>query len=193
VSDRTCSIDGCERNILARKLCNLHYNRLNKYGTTDVRPRIPFEQRFWAKVNKTESCWDWTGYVDPQLGYGHTWYDGRQQRVHRVSYQLEVGEIPEGMMIDHRCHNRKCVNPDHLRLATMKQNQENRAGAIKPSQSGVRGVSWSKGNKRWLVTIGHNGRTVYGGQFKELADAESAAIALRNKLFTHNDLDRQLA
>lgn len=188
MAKRTCSIDGCEAPHKARDFCDKHYQKASYHG--QIAPRPSSEERFWAKADKTETCWNWTGYVDPDLGYGHTWYEGRQERVHRVAYKRSVGPIPPRFMIDHRCHNRRCVNPDHLRLATMKQNQENRAGAPSQNKSGVRGVSWSAGNKRWLVTIGHNNRTVYGGQFKVLADAEQAAIDLRNRLYTHNVLDR---
>jgi hypothetical protein len=94
------------------------------------------------------------------------------------------------MVIDHTCHNRRCVNPDHLRTVTHKQNQENRSGAQPNSTSGVRGVTWMSREKRWVSQVSHNGKQYVGGYFKTIAEAEASVIALRNKLFTHNDMDR---
>lgn len=110
-------------------------------------------------------------------------------RAHRVAYELAVGPIPDGMEIDHSCRNRRCVNPSHLRIATRKQNQENLAPR-KHSRSGVRGVSWDKARQKWIVHVTHNREVYYGGGYVNLEDAEQAAIELRNKLYTHNALDR---
>jgi hypothetical protein len=73
---------------------------------------------------------------------------------------------------------------------TRKQNNEHLQGAQANSQSGVRGVSWSKRYRRWKVQVCHNYHYYYGGLYDSLSDAEAAAVALRNKLFTHNDMDR---
>jgi hypothetical protein len=78
------------------------------------------EDRFWAKVNKTEACWEWTGYgVD---GYGRFWLDGRDVMAHRVSYEWLIGPIPDGLQIDHLCRNRRCVNPAHMEPVTPRTN-----------------------------------------------------------------------
>lgn len=67
------------------------------------------------------SCWDWTGYIGT-AGYGELCVDGKKVAVHRYVYREARGEIPAGMVIDHRCRNRRCCNPDHLDVVT---NQEN--------------------------------------------------------------------
>lgn len=92
------------------------------------------------------------------------------------------------LYVDHRCHNRGCVRPDHLRLATNKQNQENLSGPHQDSSSGVRGVSWEKG--RWRACVVHDGHKINVGRFVTLDEAEAAVRAKRLELFTHNDLDR---
>lgn len=146
-------------------------------------------ERFWTKVDKSGECWTWMA----QRGhYGHGIFklDGKSVLAHRVSHELSIGPIPQGLVIDHICHNPSCVNPAHLRAVSQKQNMENRLGAHKNSKSGVRGVYWNKRSGKWEISIKHNRRRIYGGVFVNLADAERAAIALRNELFTHNDADR---
>ena len=84
------------------------------------------KSRFWSRVNKTESCWEWTGAKDK--GYGQiTMYLGQQggrarEKAHRAVFILEGVEIPEGKVVDHICRNRACVRPDHLRFASMREN-----------------------------------------------------------------------
>lgn len=74
---------------------------------------LPLGERFYAKVDKGGQCWLWTGAINGH-GYGHIKIAGRMQYAHRVAYELEVGPIPDGLVLDHLCRNRSCVNPDHL-------------------------------------------------------------------------------
>lgn len=180
-----CSVNDCEKSTVARGLCDMHYRRLRRHGSTDD-PRIPAEARFWAMVEKSEGCWTWTGSLTHD-GYGRFKTGGVKFGAHRYAYQLTIGSIPEGMQIDHRCFNRACVRPDHLRAVTAKQNSEHQR-LSRPNKSGVRGVSWDRG--KWRVLVYHAGVKIDGGRYRELRDAEAAAIALRNQVFTHNDLDR---
>jgi hypothetical protein len=110
---------------------------------------------------------------------------GHYVYAHRASYEIANGPIPAGFVVDHKCHNARCVNPAHLQAATQKQNMENRSGAKKNSKSGIRGVS-PHADGGWSVVIGHNYKSVYGGYFKRLEDAEKAAKELRAKLFTNS-------
>lgn len=167
--------------------CNMHYKRIRNYGSLED-PTPTLAERFWPKVQKTGSCWLWIGCKNNK-GYGTTRVDGKTVYAHRASYEMAHGPIPAGMLIDHKCHTPACVNPAHLRPATDKQNMENLNGPKVTSKSGVRGV-YMRDYGRWQVQVTHNRRVHNGGTYIELADAEQAAIELRNKLFTHNHVDR---
>lgn len=149
-----------------------------------------FEERFWDKVDKAEGCWQWMASKD-RGGYGRIWLNQTSRLAHRISYEWAHGLIPEGMYLDHMCHNRACVNPDHMRVVTQKQNMENRS--VFNGASGVRGVIWEARKSRWRTRVKHNGKVISAGLFADINDAEAAVIALRNELFTHNDQDRRAA
>lgn len=81
----------------------------------------PPESRFWAFVNKNgpvhpdlkTRCWIWSGRTG-YWGYGRLGVNYKTIYAHRFAYELLVGEIPEGLVIDHLCRNTACVNPSHL-------------------------------------------------------------------------------
>jgi hypothetical protein len=84
-------------------------------------------ERFESKICRTELCWNWLLTVN-NYGYGKfvtgpDWPLRRKQVLaHRLSYQLNVGPIPEGLQLDHLCRNKLCVNPTHLEPVTTRVN-----------------------------------------------------------------------
>jgi len=152
--------------------------------------------RFWKRVEKTETCWLWTGTRN-SAGYGQL--TGKLSarrcylRAHRVSFEIVNGPIPDGMLVDHICQVRSCVRPDHLRLATAKQNQEHRVGAQSNSSTGVRGVSWHQKAGKWEAQVTHHQKKKYLGLFTSIEEATEAVTAYRNEVFTRNDRDRSAA
>lgn len=68
-------------------------------------------------------CIIWTRSLDSS-GYGNTFFRGRYTSTHRISYQLFIGPIPDGMCVLHRCDTRACINPGHLWIGTKKDNTQ---------------------------------------------------------------------
>jgi hypothetical protein len=81
----------------------------------------PIMDRLWARIEEKDGCWLWLGTVSQQ-GYGKMKVGGVTRRVHRVAYELYVGPIPTGLVLDHLCRVRNCVNPDHLEAVTQHEN-----------------------------------------------------------------------
>lgn len=188
MSNDTCSIEGCATGATADGMCAMHYH-LRPLPRIDLQAK--FENRFWSYVDKSPGCWEWFG--NTVKGYGRIGVNGGSSYAHRVSYEMAYGSIDDGKFIDHLCHNPGCVKPDHLRMVTPKQNTEHRVGANPNSKSGVNGVHWRKDVQKWQVTIHAGPKMHHVGYFIDLADAEAAAIAKRNELFTHNNVDRKAA
>lgn len=77
--------------------------------------------RFWSKVEKTDTCWLWTGAKLP-AGYGRFWTGTRTDYAHRFIYETYRGRIPDGLTVHHVCSTPACVNPDHLVIVTRGDN-----------------------------------------------------------------------
>lgn len=102
-----------------------------------ARPLIPLEVRYRAKVDVRgpDECWPWMSPTEKNFGYGKIGVPGRSpQSAHRIGWELAFGPIPDGMVVDHDCHNRDpdcpggpcahraCQNPSHLVLRTQGGN-----------------------------------------------------------------------
>ena len=81
---------------------------------------------FWNKVDKTDTCWNWTAYKDRD-GYGIFGIKNVGQfKAHRFSLMLEGVDIPKGYVVMHHCDNPSCVCPEHLKPATIQENNKDK-------------------------------------------------------------------
>jgi hypothetical protein len=87
-----------------------------------------FKDRFFQKVHgaQTVECWIWDGAISDS-GYGWISYDKSQITVHRASYIMYYGPIPENKIVLHKCDNRRCVSPYHLYAGTYSDNMLDRS------------------------------------------------------------------
>ena len=98
-----------------RKLCG-HACR-GAFNERPVAERLESQRH----IDETTGCWSWTG-AGHGNGYAAITILGRRAYVHRVSHELYIGPIPEGMDVDHLCFNRLCFNPAHLEAVTRAEN-----------------------------------------------------------------------
>ena len=156
---------------------------------------IDLRARFNARVDAPtpDGCWPWLGGKTQGYGVFSLGEGGRKMRAHRFAYETFVGPIPSGMLVDHACRNRSCVNPSHLRLVNRVQNAQNVERTRINSRSGERGVFWDVRRRKWITYADLRGRRTYGPTFDDpdaFDEAVRAARDLRNQLHTHNDIDR---
>jgi hypothetical protein len=128
-----CPVGNCGREPYSKGLCNPHYERLRRTG--NLSPEVPIggpDKTLWTDeqwaaeilpryVRQPNGCLEWTGNLT-HGGYGRAWFRGKMQPAHRVSYMLNVGPIPEGMVICHHCDNPPCGDPAHLFLGETADN-----------------------------------------------------------------------
>ena len=112
------------------------------------------EERFWAKVQKTETCWLWTGGKSLD-GYGifRPSHGPRSFRAHRFAYELLIGPIAVGLTLDHLCRVRRCVNPAHLEPVT---DRVNILRGISPSAQAARKTHCPQGHPYDLFNTHRN-------------------------------------
>lgn len=124
----------CEKDVLARGWCKAHYARWRRAGDPKPARKFSTDERFWAKVDRSEECWTWTASCD-RMGYGKFGVNGRTVGAHVYSFIAAHGPVPKGRDVGHVCHDadascrggvecfhRRCVNPSHLELQSRREN-----------------------------------------------------------------------
>lgn len=127
--------EGCERPAVCKGYCGAHWARVKRFGEprTDVpvgtgahftlQPKPDPAVLFWTKVEKRgDGCWEWQG-ARTRFGHGRMRIDGKEVGAHRFSFALHNPDAEiDGAVVRHSCDNPPCVNPNHLLLGTMGDN-----------------------------------------------------------------------
>lgn len=198
MTDRTCTINGCVKQIKARGWCNAHYKQWQKgQEFSDPTAKRPTPKRKRTKPSKPaegelrerldtcterlpDGCLVWTGARNRD-GYGRARSGGKRVSVHRWVYEREHGPIEPGVLIDHACWNRACVEVTHLRPATRSENGSNRAGPMGVTATRIRNVYPHGGGYR--VRVMHHGERNDLGTFPTIEEARTVAEAGRLRIF----------
>lgn len=112
--------------IVKSQMCKKCYMALWRAKNYKLKPRLSTLERFTAKIEKTETCWNWLASKNPK-GYGSF----NETYAHRWSYEHYKRPISPGWQIDHLCKNTSCVNPDHLEAVTLEENLRRQHGEPK--------------------------------------------------------------
>ena len=131
---KTCSIPDCGARHKARGLCGRHLFRYYKHGDPSVNlapKNVPVAERISAKTDRSagpNGCWPFSGGGSKsRSGHRRMWLDGRMVQVHRIAWELQIGKpVPDGLVVRHSCDNPQCVNPAHLLVGTISDNNQDR-------------------------------------------------------------------
>lgn len=191
-----CGAEMCDKFVAIRvhQLCNAHYRLHLKQSKSLAESELvrhpDASTAFWSRVDVrgVDDCWPWR--LAPHThGHGTFNWNNATYPAYRVSVILSGRSTPRGLLVDHKCRNRICVNPGHLQVVTSKENAENISLRV-DSPTGVRGVTMRSCGK-FRARVGHHGVVIHVGDFASLGDAADAVKEARLKIHSNNLSDKE--
>lgn len=142
-------------------------------------------RRFWERVGNPDrrGCMKWLGHVSSSNGYGQLNFNGEKAWAHRVAFRISAGFFPDGLCVCHRCDNALCVNPRHLFLGTVEDNNHDMARKGRAARGEKNGSA--KLNARKVLAIRKSFET--GARTAKTYGVSEALVSLirSQKLWTH--------
>ena len=133
------------------------------------------------RVCHESGCHEWTGYVR-KSGYGQVTHAGKVHKAHRFFYEHHYGPISNGLYVCHRCHNRRCVNPEHLYVGTQSDNMNDMVVAGRQA-SGEKIAKTKRGDRNGSAKLSYEQvkqmrrKRAGGSTYQHIADSFGVTIA----------------
>lgn len=192
---KPCTIEGCNKPLVARGWCLKHYSRWKRQGDPNKLLDESPLTRFWKRVDKegplyerlSSRCWRWTGYVFSIGGYGGLALNNSIVLAHRFSWEVHRGAIPEDKMVLHQCDNRLCVSPKHLFLGNARINMDDKVKKERQARGETNGRAiLTEEQVKEIRSIYAQGSTSYRLlAYKYRVDNTTIAGIIRRRLWKH--------
>lgn len=177
---KSCRFDRCEKPVRARGLCTGHYKQamagqeLKPLRFTPSPSDTPRDRLFARTSAGDGGCILFEGTLSIG-GYGVLFAPSYGRiYAHRLAYELDVGGIPDGMLINHVCGTRNCVNYKHLEVVTPGENADYRTVMMPNNTSGMRCVFRGRGGRGWRAQVQRDGVQIHLGTFETREEAAMA-------------------
>ena len=171
-------------------LQSLQVGLLNAEHKRNIRLQELTKTRFLEKIKISNSgCWEWHASLN-NVGYGRFFYQGKLRRAHRFSYELHKGPISEGLVIDHLCKNRRCVNPDHLYIKNIEEGLEQNYVKLIDEYKEMRKEYANELDTNQKIVVELNNQIQHGVEIKEIKEVEGIKEKSRAEIEDKTERER---